>query len=75
MNLGPEQEASPALSSHTLEISVSHPIYSLCYAALKGLCPSVMEISGHTAGTMAQENCNCFPIVKPWVFFPDSFGQ
>lgn len=42
----------------------------------QGFCLSVMEISGYTAGTTAQENWNSFPIAKSFFFFfPNNFGE
>lgn len=60
--------------SHTLEISVSSPIYTVCVIQPwswfgQGFCLGVMEISGHTAGTMAHRSWDSFPIAKPCFFF------
>lgn len=67
MHLEPEQEALPALLSHTLEIIETAQVL-LCVTQKTffdpGLC--LMEIFGHTAGTLAQEDWNSFPVVNPF---------
>lgn len=68
IHLEPEQEALPALLSHTLEI-IETVQDLVCVTQPwtyfdQGL--SVMQIFGHTAGTLAQEVWNSFPVVNPF---------